>query len=517
MLIDLSRGADLSAILSDVIVVGAGAVGLSMAVALARAGRRVLLLEAGPRSPGKASQAYFEAATQSGRQLDGLTLGRFRALGGTTNFWGGQLVRFDPSVFASRPWVGDVAWPIDRASLEPWYDRAAALLGLDTAFLEDAAVWQRLGLTPPEATDAVQPFLSRWMREPNLARLFSDAIAGQPNLTVVHNAPVVAIAGERETITGVMLPGGQVAAAPQVVLANGTIEIARLLQLPYANAAAPPWQASPWLGRGFMDHLDCHAGRIAPMDRQRFHAAFDNVFLNGLKYSPRLKLGEAAQALEGLLGSGAYIDFASSMDEHVANLKILARGLTRGRFGQSLAALPGSLAAMRFVVPMALRYLRYHRIYNLADRGISLRLTTEQRPLVESRVTLRSERDQLGVPRVDVDWRADEATFETMARFAEHIAGYLAGQGLATVTLDPRLLARDPAFFAEADDANHQMGTARMSTGIETGVVDADLRVHGTRNLHVAGAAVYPGTGFANPTFTAIALGLRLAERLSHG
>jgi len=517
MLIDLPSARDLSALAADVIVVGAGAVGLSMAIALARAGRRVLLLEAGPRTPEKASQAYFEAATQSGRQLDGLALGRFRAIGGTTNFWGGQLLRFDPLVFEPRPWVGDAAWPIDRATLDPWYDRAAALLGLDTALLDDAAVWQRLGLAPPEATATVEPFISRWMREPNLARFFSDAITSEPNLTIVSEAPVVALAGHHDTIAGVMLPSGQLVTAPQVVLANGTIEIARLLQLPYADTSAPPWHASPWLGRGFMDHLDCHAGRIAPLEHRRFHVAFDNIFLDSLKYSPRLKLGEAAQSAERLLGVGAYIEFASSMDEHVANLKILMRGLTRGRFAQSLAALPGSLAAARFVVPMALRYLRHHRMYNLADRGINLRLTTEQRPLAASRIRLRSERDPLGMPLVDVDWQADTATFETMARFAEHVARYLSDKGLATVALDPRLLARDPAFFAEADDANHQMGAARMSASIETGVVDADLKVHGTRNLHVAGAAVYPGSGFANPTFTAIALGLRLAERLSHG
>jgi len=476
MLIDLNRGAELSAMSVDAIIVGAGAVGLSMAVAMAKAGSRVLLLEAGPRIPAKDSQAYFESATQSGRHLDGLALGRFRALGGTTNFWGGQLVRFDPLVFEARPWVGDVAWPLNRPMLEPWYDRAADLLGLDAALLDDAAVWQRLGLTPPQSTGAVQPFISRWVREPNLARHFSNAVTDEANLTILYNAPVVSLVGKQDAIDGVMLPGGRVVEAPHVVLANGTIEIARLLQLPYADASVPPWHASPWLGRGFMDHLECRAGRITPLDTKRFHAAFDNVFLAGLKYSPRLKLGDAVQRDEGLLGSAAYIDFASSMDEHMASLKILVRGLGRGRFSQSLAALPGSLAAMRFVIPMALRYLRYHRVYNLADRGIALRLTTEQRPLPTSRITLRHQRDNLGMPLVDVDWQADDTTIETMARFAQHIAGYLAEQQLATVILDPRLLSRDPAFFASADDANHQMGTARMSSSVATGVVDADLR-----------------------------------------
>jgi choline dehydrogenase-like flavoprotein len=55
---------------------------------------------------------------------------------------------------------------------------------------------------------------------------------------------------------------------------------------------------------------------------------------------------------------------------------------------------------------------------------------------------------------------------------------------------------------------------ARMANTPAEGVVDRELKVFGTRNLYVAGAAVYPTTGFANPTFTAIALGLRLADAI---
>ncbi|MNW18103.1 GMC oxidoreductase [compost metagenome] len=46
------------------------------------------------------------------------------------------------------------------------------------------------------------------------------------------------------------------------------------------------------------------------------------------------------------------------------------------------------------------------------------------------------------------------------------------------------------------------------------GVVDSELRVFGTRNLYVAGAAVFRTSSYANPTFTALALTARLADQL---
>jgi choline dehydrogenase-like flavoprotein len=61
------------------------------------------------------------------------------------------------------------------------------------------------------------------------------------------------------------------------------------------------------------------------------------------------------------------------------------------------------------------------------------------------------------------------------------------------------------------------MGGARIGADPGEGVVDGDLRVFGTGNLFVAGAAVFPSGSFANPTLTALALGLRLADHLARG
>jgi choline dehydrogenase-like flavoprotein len=53
-----------------------------------------------------------------------------------------------------------------------------------------------------------------------------------------------------------------------------------------------------------------------------------------------------------------------------------------------------------------------------------------------------------------------------------------------------------------------------MGSDPRSSVVDADCRVHDVHNLYVAGAAVFPTSGQANPTLTLVALALRLAGEL---
>jgi choline dehydrogenase-like flavoprotein len=53
-----------------------------------------------------------------------------------------------------------------------------------------------------------------------------------------------------------------------------------------------------------------------------------------------------------------------------------------------------------------------------------------------------------------------------------------------------------------------------MSADPRHGVVDADCRVHSVENLYIAGSSVFATGGYANPTFTLVALALRLADTL---
>ena len=60
----------------------------------------------------------------------------------------------------------------------------------------------------------------------------------------------------------------------------------------------------------------------------------------------------------------------------------------------------------------------------------------------------------------------------------------------------------------------HPMGTLRMGLDPEQSVCDSDLRLRSAERIYVADASVFPSGSNANPTFTALALGLRLASHL---
>ena len=520
-ILDLEDSATPTTYAADIVIVGAGAVGIAMAAALSRAGRDVMLLEGGGASLESSSQAVLTNATSVGRKHDGLHSGRFRLLGGTTNFWGGQLVPFDPIVFEHRPWIGTQAWPISRATLEPFYARAMSHLGMDGCLAHDSDVWARAQTSVPDLGDELDLFLTRWTKTPNFAKHFKADLAG-PDLRVVLHASVVALEPDRtgrriERIHLRTLSGRcATVTAGTTILACGTIEISRLLMLPYADGTAPPWHDNPWLGRGYIDHLDSTAGEVRPIDRKAFQDLFENLFFDGYKYNPKIKLTEQAQRDGGLLGIAASMIYKTSYQEHAETIKIFLRSIRDGRLPDNMWRLPGhALALSKVAVPFALRYLRENRVFHGSDASILFRVTVEQVPRWESAIRLRAERDALQMPMVEMDWTVDGREIETIASFAERVHAALRTAGLAEIDLDPKLVARDPAYLETASDTFHQMGGARMGTDPADGVVDQNLAVFGISDLYVAGAATFPSTGFANSTLTAIALGLRLCDHVA--
>src|SRR5437868_6980787 len=95
----------------SICIIGAGAAGLALASVLANRERQVVLIEGGGLEPASALEDTY-VTDVVGTPHRGVHDGRFRALGGSTTRWGGQLWRWEQHEFEERPYVGVSGWPI---------------------------------------------------------------------------------------------------------------------------------------------------------------------------------------------------------------------------------------------------------------------------------------------------------------------------------------------------------------------------------------------------------------------
>ena len=496
---------------ADVCIVGAGAAGIALAVELKRLGRSVLLLEGGGRLVEERAQIPYVSEI-GGLPYRGLQEGRVRALGGTTTKWGGQSMEFDPLNFETRPWISCSGWPFAKTELTPYYQRAIQVEGLEGALREDNLVWAALGMEQPQLAPLCIS-LSRWCLEPNFALLHKSALEGD-GIEVWLHANAVQLLLDGEQVRGVRCrTQGDVEAvftAAEYCFCLGAIESSRFFLQPREGGL--PWNSSGLLGMHFQDHVDCTAATVKPLPGGAFHANFDTVFLHGYKYNPKLTLDEATQRTEGLLQAGATFFSEDSDVQGLTRLKGTAKKLLRGRFGEIDGAEAWELLRNGpLLARHGYRYAVKHRAYHARKAPMQMRVHCEQEPCGDSRITLSDVRDELGLLRTRIQWRLSDLELRTIRCLVQVAQSALAGVARVQAVED----LADPGLARRCEDSFHHMGGMRMGSTEHSGVVDPNLRLFGTANAYVCSSAVFPCSGFSNPTHTLLALAMRLAERLA--
>lgn len=95
---------------------------------------------------------------------------------------------------------------------------------------------------------------------------------------------------------------------------------------------------------------------------------------------------------------------------------------------------------------------------------------------------------------------------------------YVAERDIGRIKLFDWVLEEDdfvPGLYEREETAGyHHLGTTRMGSSKEDGVVDLNCRVFDVDNLYIAGSSVFRTGGHANPTLTIVQLTLRLADHL---
>ncbi len=514
----------------DTCIVGAGAAGITLALELAGRGQAVCVLEAGGESYSAAAQRLMEGTVEADGYPD-LHRTRLAALGGTTGVWAGWCRPLDAIDFEERAELGKAGWPFGLDDLLPCYRRAHEVIGLG-AFEYDPDVWRaRHGDEPlPVGTGALAHAIFH-VRVQRMGEAYRERLRRARTVTVLLRAAVTGLdvdeAGAVRSVTAVDAGGRRLAVrARHYVLAAGGVENARLLLTWAGGPERAPGNAHGLVGRFFTDHPFLDAGWLVLHGGPR---RLDFYFPRRVSAAGGQRIGGSGAPVvraaltirreilerEGLFGAALFFHpryashpaFASKDVRALLELADAARSRA-----VPVAALPVIRRALRRPQDAAVAALRRVLVRNGPATRWRVRMMFEAASRYENRVSLGAARDALGRPVAHVRWRLDDDDVDRMRRTLALFDDAFRRAGIGHVEL--AFADERDAWRAALEAGKHHMGTTRMHPDPARGVVDADCRVHGTRNLYVAGSSVFPSGGFANPTLTIVALALRLAEHL---
>ncbi len=528
----------------DLVIVGAGAAGLTLAQALGRVNRRVLVIEAGAFRETQQGRADLAGVLAQGSTHPAPDLYRVRALGGTTRIWGGRCIPFDPIDFERRTWVAGSGWPIAHADVAPYYAGAldAAEAGRDAFDPRSVLPGTQGELVRGLDGDDVETTLERFSKPTNFFKRFERLLQDSPTIDLLPHAVVTRVVSAAdgnavEALEIVARSGARHRVrASAYVLAGGGLEVTRLLLASNDVRRNGLGNGGDTLGRFYMSHLCTTAATIA-LDRGRAPVMFDYARdADGIYVRRRLWLTAGAQRRHRLLNTTFRTHLPDPGDPAHGNAILSAMFLSK-RFVQreyaakfNEAPVPASAYARHVanVLRQPLPLTRFARMW-MRDRTMArrklpsvvlaslehryqLEFHAEQAPNHASRVSLSDGRDRHGMQRLHIDWRLADLDIESLCRAHAVLAERLAATGCGTLVFDKDVLADRARRLGIV--GGHHIGTTRMSTSEREGVVDGQCRVHGIANLYVASASVLPTSGQANPTLTVLALALRLADHL---
>lgn len=509
---------------ADICIVGAGLVGLAIAQTFIGSRAKVLVLEGGGWRPTISGQDALWAET-SGTPNHSFSFSRFRGYGGSGSQWAGICPRLEPFDFSGRGRLP--AWPVSHQALEPWYDQAETLLDVQHPSSEIHKWASSLG-NLLDLGDDLRPAILPIARKRDLGQNLRDKFRTASNVQVALGTDVTEIETDpscrkvlelRASLSG----GRSVRVASRVhILAAGGVENARLLLLSNKHSPRGLGNAYNQVGRAFMDHIYCDAGRLV----SAYKAIAQSPHV--VKRFAELPTGPGAIAAfvlkdqvlreEGLNGAAAFFIHRAAFQLHPDYDSLGGAAVTHFAEivrGERLPdrSTPGELKNLLLQAPSAIRQgLRQFAHVLVPSNEIALRMQIEASPNFDSRVSLTEVRDRFGRQRARINWQVDKCDGLGATRLWRALAEGIQARGLGQLVGKPP--GQNGYWPASTTGGKHHMGTTRMSNDPAKGVVNSDCRVHGIENLYVAGSSVFPSGGWGNPTLTAVAFGLRLAANL---
>lgn len=511
----------------DVIVVGSGPGGASLAHRLARTGKKILMLERGgylPRSQKNwDSQTVFVDGTyQAPETWYNSNGGVFHPglhyyVGGNSKVYGAALFRLRERDFDEIRHADGIspAWPLKYDVFEPFYTDAEKLFHVHGKAGEDPNEPRRSGSFPyPEVShepkieelsarlraEGLNPFhlplgilLDEKQGKPTPTSIcircdafdgfpcllngkadaqvmcVDPALASYPNFMLRTNSYVTRLVTDARGKTVAAVEAVQDGAtvnysADLVVVACGALSTALLL-LRSHNAQHPNGLAngSGQVGRNYMRHNQSVLMALTP-------EVNDTIFQKTL----------------------AVTDFYFGADDYEYPLGLI-----------QMCAASHAAQIKAEVLPEWLEFLPNMPFDVMARHSMGFWLSSEDLPLPQNRIFYDGDRVMLDVAETNM------AAHKRLRAKLEH--------ALNSIGAHPKLIERG-LYLGKGiplSGTAHQAGTCRFGTDPRTSVLDLNCKAHELDNLYVTDASFFPSIGAVNPTLTIVANALRVAQHLS--
>jgi choline dehydrogenase-like flavoprotein len=507
----------------DVIIVGTGAGGGTLAHTIAPSGKRVLLLERGNFLPRETENWSPEPVFLDGRYISPDTWYDSAGVefqpqvhyfvGGATKLYGAALYRLRPQDFGEIRHADGLspAWPVSYDEFEPYYTKAEWLYQVHGNHGEDPSEghwskqypWPAVSHEPriQEITDALSgagyhPFSApcgilldeadrarstcircTWCDGyPCLVHAKSDAetiavrpLLDAPNVTLLVSAEVTKLQTDDKgnSVTGVVVVRNgkeEVYTGDIVVVAAGAANSAKLL-LRSATDEHPTGLAngSDQVGRNYMYH---NSKAVVALGKERNDTVFQKT------------LGLNDFYLDDGKGGGP-----------LGNIQMV--GKSNGW-------------AMKGEEPKLTKLAPHWSLDDVAKHAVDFWLTTEDLPDPDNRVTLGKD-DNIQLSYTSNNDSEADGLYHELKKILNHI-------GMAQHhVLDKNFYMKMNIPIA---GTAHQAGTCRFGTDPSTSVLDPNCKAHELDNLYVVDTSFFPSIGAVNPALTAMANAIRVGEHV---
>ncbi len=495
-------------ITGDICIVGSGAAGISMALDWIDTPYKVILLEGGGFEYDPYVQDLY-AGKNTGQRYYPLMSSRLHYFGGTTGHWAGLCSPYDPIDFKKRDWVPDSGWPITREDLDPFYARANKVLELGPYRYDQEYLQEQIPDKDPLPLDKQVIWNKMWQFSPptRFGQKYRDDVVKAKNIHLYTYANLTNIIANNGVSAIEALEVKNLAGkthrvkARHYVLACGAIQNARMLLASNQQAPNGLGNDNDLVGRYFMEHLEVISAQMLlkkPFDMSIYG-------FPASRKSPRVEVALTEEVQEKHQILNGTISFTPMV--LTKSQKPMIDVWTSADPTESRKKLRENFKDYRNIAADGNNPFEAN-VFELFTR-------MEQAPNPNSRITLDSERDGLGVPRASLHWDLTELDKHSMRKIYEIFGVEVAKAGIGRVKMyDFLWQANDSDMLNTLGGGWHHMGTTKMHDDPKQGVVDANCKVHGLSNLFVAGSGCCTTAGAPNPTLNLVALSLRLSDHL---